>query len=203
MANGRFLQKHYFQHAIKGKACRRNACKGGDFLKKKTLAIVLAVASVVVSAAFMVIVQAPGGSIQQPFTKYKFRVEIDGIVEASFMQLEGLNVTVDVTEYREGSDSSAPTLIPGLVHYGPLVLTNGLTSNNELLTWMENIADGDSDKRSMSIIILNQKGIEVARYNLWNAFPSSWRLGELDSQGLGPVVEELTIQYEGFQREGD
>jgi phage tail-like protein len=169
-------------------------------LNRKILSIALILAFVAASTAFMVAVRAPS-SPPPTFIKYRFLVEIDGIVQASFMEVEGLNVTVDVVEYREGSDPLAPSLLPGNAHYGPLVLRNGLTSSNELLAWMEETADGAPTRASMSIIILSPDGIEVARYNISNAFPSSWKLGTLNSQDIGPAVEELTIQYEGFERD--
>ncbi len=46
----------------------------------------------------------------------------------------------------------------------------------------------------------NQRQEEVVRYNLKNAWPSSWSLGKLDSQGRTPVIEELVIQYEELDR---
>jgi len=156
----------------------------------------------VISSAFTLQTGAPPGSRPEPFVKYRFVVEIDGITEASFLEVEGLNVTIDVIEYREGSDPTAAMLIPGLPHYGPLVLRNGLRANSELLGWLEKIVEGDVDRRNLSIVILDAEGNEVARYNVWNAWPSSWRLGKLDSLGVGPIIEELVIQYEGFKRAG-
>jgi phage tail-like protein len=61
---------------------------------------------------------------------------------------------------------------------------------------MEETVDGNLTRRNLSVIILNAEGAEVARYNIYEAWPSSWRLGELDSLGVGPVIEELVVQYE-------
>lgn len=156
--------------------------------------------SCVALIALVIGVQAPSGSRPEPYMKYNFLVEIDGITEARFMEVTGLNVTVDVVEFREGGEQTAPILIPGLAHYGPLVLKNGLTNSNELNDWMQATVNGSMTRRSMSIIILNAEGSEEARYNLHEAWPSSWSLSELDSLSVGPIVEELVIQYEKFER---
>lgn len=169
-------------------------------MKRKNLTIALIIIVGIIPAVLTLQAGAPLGSRPEPFVKYRFIVEIDGITEASFLEVEGLNVTIDVIEYREGADPTAPMLIPGLPHYGPLVLRNGLTTNNELLDWLEKIVEGDLDRRNLSIVILDAGGNEVARYNVWNAWPSSWRLEELESLGVGPIIEELIIQYEGFER---
>jgi len=132
--------------------------------------------------------------------KYNFLVEIDGIIEAKFMEVKGLNVTVDVIEFREGGEQSTPILIPGLAHYGPLVLKNGFTQSNELYDWIQATVNGSMTRRNLSIIILSPEGLEEARYNVYEAWPSSWSLSELNSLGIGPIVEELVIQYEEFER---
>lgn len=146
--------------------------------------------------------QAPTGDRAEPYLKYKFMVEIDGIVNAYFLEVEGLNVTVDVIEYREGADQLGPILIPGLAHYGPLVLRDGVTENTELLNWMKNTTTGTVERKNLSVIILTPEGYEVARYNVLRAWPSGWSLGKLDSLGVGQVIEELVIQYEGLSRGG-
>jgi phage tail-like protein len=110
-------------------------------------------------------------------------------------------VTVDVVEYREGGDANAPILIPGLPRYGPLILRNGVSANNELLEWVEKTVDGVVERKDLSVVLLNAEGEEVARFNVWSAWPSKWSLSKLDSPGVDPIVEELVIQYEGFQRE--
>ncbi len=173
--------------------------KGGETLNRKILAIALISLSCAALLAFIVTVRAPG-SRPEPYLKYNFLVEIDGIVQARFMEVEGLNVTVDVIEFREGGQPSAPILIPGLVHYGPLMLRNGLTQSNELLDWVQATVNGSMVRRNLSVIILDTEGNEEARYNLYEAWPSSWTLSKLDSMGLGPIVEEIVIQYEKFER---
>ena len=111
--------------------------KGGGTLNRKILAIILTALSCVALIVLIVSVQAPGGSRPEPYLKYNFLVEIDGIVEAKFVEVKGLNVTVDVIEFREGGEQTTPILIPGLAHYGPLVLKNGLTQSNELRDWIQ------------------------------------------------------------------
>lgn len=172
---------------------------GGETLNRKILAIALTAIASFMTVAFILNVQAPLGGKPEPFIKYNFLVEIDGIVESHFMEVEGLNVTVDVIEFREGGDQSSPMLIPGLAHYGPLILRNGVTASTELFDWMEETVDGTMVRKNLSVIILDAEGNEVARYNVYEAWPSSWSLGKLTGLGVGPVIEELVIQYEKFE----
>ncbi len=169
-------------------------------MNRKKLAAVLIALSSFALVALIMNVQAPSGSRPEPYLKYNFLVEIDGLVESRFMEVEGLNVTIGVVEFREGGGSTAPILLPGLANYGPLVLRNGLMASNELLDWMTATVNGSMTRRNLSVIILDPEGNEQVRYNFYEAWPSRWSLGKLDSLGTGPIVEELVIQYEKFER---
>jgi len=159
------------------------------------------IALIVVICSLAVNVYAPGSGNVEPLIAYNFIVEIDGITEARFMEVEGLNVTVDAIEYREGGDNIA-MLIPGQVHYGPLVLKNGLTTSDMLLEWVQETVDGTMSRKALSVIILNKAGTEIARYNCYEAWPSSWSLGKLDSINGETVFEQIVIQYELFEKAG-
>jgi phage tail-like protein len=115
------------------------------------------------------------------------------------MEVEGLEAMVDVIEYREGTDlAETPTLLSGATRYGPLYLRRGVTGNSELFDWFDAIVEDGNEfnKKSMSIVILDDTGAEVIRYNVFEAWPNGWRLRRLSSLGVSPTVEELTIQYE-------
>ena len=139
------------------------------------------------------------GSAPEVLPKYRFMVEIDGIVKTGFREVEGLNVTVDDIECREGTGQTAPRLLPGVARYGPITLRYGVTESTELWQWMKQVLDGSSSiKRSRAVILMDRAGNEVVRYLVSNAWPSSWRLGKLDSLGSGVAIEELVIQCEGI-----
>jgi len=74
------------------------------------LFITVTVIAIMVSVA----VQAPAGSRNNPLPAFKFRVEIDGIVQANFREVSGLACETDVIEYRDGSDPNVVRLLPGI-----------------------------------------------------------------------------------------
>jgi phage tail-like protein len=134
---------------------------------------------------------------------HRFRVEIDGIALMGFREVEGVCVNIEVQDFREGTDiSSISRTGPGVVHYGPLVLRNAMTGsagNKDLWTWVKQVIDGEEDvKRNVSIVIMDRKGNDKFRFNLTGAWPSSWRLGKLESHSGAPLFEELILQYENL-----
>ena len=47
----------------------------------------------------------------------RFRVEIDGITQISYREIEGICVNVDINDFREGADIPAVSkTVPGLIH---------------------------------------------------------------------------------------
>ena len=131
--------------------------------------------------------------------RHRFYVEIDG-TRYGFKEVEGVGVNIEVNEYREGSDpASSSRAVPGLVRCGPLILRYGLMGNpvnNDMWNWIKQAFEGNEQKKRIVIVLLDRKNTAVVKYTLTNAWPSSWRLGRLDSLLGSPLVEELVVQYE-------
>jgi phage tail-like protein len=140
------------------------------------------------------------GNLLNVCGRHRFRVEIDGINQTGFKEVEGVAVHIEVEDIREGTDiSSVSRTSPGLIRYGPLVLKNAITGsagNKDLWTWIKQIIDGDEPKKNVSVVIMDRKGNDKMRFNLTGAWPSSWRLGKLESNSGAPLIEELVLQYE-------
>lgn len=133
-------------------------------------------------------------------SKHRFQVEIDGIDQTGFREVDGVSVNIEVQDFREGTDNSAVSkTTPGLIHYGPLVLRNAVTGNagnKDLWNWIKQVIDGDEAKKNVSMVVMDRKGDDKLRFNLTAAWPSSWRLGKLDSHSRAPLIEEMVLQYE-------
>ena len=142
----------------------------------------------------------PAGNLLNLCGRHRFRVEIDGITQISFKEVEGICANIEVNDFREGSDiPSISKTVPGLIHYGPLTLKNAVTGNagnKDLWNWIKQIINGEDDKRKVSIIVMDRKGNDILRFDLTAAWPSSWHLGRLDSHQSSPLVEEVVLQYE-------
>jgi phage tail-like protein len=136
------------------------------------------------------------------FTRLRFRVEIDGINQTRFKEIDGISVNIDAQEFREGTDlTGVSRTVSGLIHYGPLVLRNavtGNTGNKDLWTWIKQVIDGEEAKKNVSIVVMDRKGNDKLRLNLTKAWPSSWRLGRLNSHSDAPLIEEMVLQYESL-----
>jgi phage tail-like protein len=135
-----------------------------------------------------------------PFTGYNFRVEIDGITRAGFKSCAGLDNSQTATTYREGTDRSLyMRKIPGLVSSSNITLSRGITSDSELWQWRKRAANGAIDRRNMSIVLMNDTGGDLIRWNLRNCWPTKWTGPSMDASSDAVAIESLEITHEGLE----
>ena len=49
-----------------------------------------------------------------PHTRFRYKVEIDGLDAGGFSEVTGFDASIDVVEYREGDMVTTPQKVPGL-----------------------------------------------------------------------------------------
>jgi phage tail-like protein len=132
-----------------------------------------------------------------PLENFRFRVEIEGIQQAGFTECSGLGSHIEVVEYREGADLASSTRkFPGRVSYPDIVLKWGLTNSRDLYDWHLAVINGQLQRKSGSVILLDVDGTEKVRWNFSNAWPSRWDGPTLNAMGNGVAIESLTITCE-------
>lgn len=128
-----------------------------------------------------------------------FNVEIDGVTVGAFASCGGLEVEVDVIEFHDGNDLTLRKR-PGRARYSNIVLKRGYTNNPELWDWTKAVLDGTVERKSGSVIMLDDAGGEITRYNFFEGWPCRWRGFDFDAASLGTSVEELEIAVERIER---
>jgi phage tail-like protein len=136
-----------------------------------------------------------------PYRGFNFHVELDGISQASFQECSGLDAGTDVVEYREGSDKGNHVRkLSGLNKYSPITLKRGIIDSDELWKWRKTVIDGKTERKSGSIVLLDESGTERLRWNFSNAWPSKWTAPALNATASGIAVETLELTHEEVVR---
>jgi phage tail-like protein len=129
-----------------------------------------------------------------------FRLELDGASLGSFHSIDGLGVSIEVVEFRDGSDP-LPRKLPGRVSVTDVTLKRGFVNPSFFENWIQQVRDGAPDfRKNLTLVVLNGRGGEVARYNFVAAWPKSWNLSSVDVKGNDIMTETVIIVHEGIQR---
>ncbi|MCP5013279.1 MAG: phage tail protein [Aestuariibacter sp.] len=135
-----------------------------------------------------------------PITGYSFRVEIDGITRAGFKDCSGLESSQEANTYREGTDRGMTLRkIPGMVTYGDITLSRGVTTDSELWVWRRIVMGGVAARRNLSIVLMNEKGEDAIRWNVRHAWPTKWSGPSMDATSDEVAIETLELTHEGFE----
>jgi len=139
-------------------------------------------------------------AIVDPFVNFNYLVEIDGITRAAFHEVSGLDSTIDVIEHREGGSNTTPHKLAGQTKHANIVLRWGMTTDDELWQWHKTVVDGTVDRRNGSVVLLDRKGTEVARWNFVRAWPSKYTVPSLSAEAADVAIESVELVHEGMER---
>jgi phage tail-like protein len=141
-------------------------------------------------------------------------LELNNIQVAGFAECTGLQMETKVFEYNEGGRNDTTLKFPQTTTYGNITLKRGITLSNDLIEWHLDIVEGRFERnprpprnptgtfnqnRAIAIILQNELGLDVKRWNLINAFPVKWVGPDLKATGTEVAFEALEIAHEGIQ----
>ena len=143
---------------------------------------------------------------EELFGNYNFLLEIAGItgdskvIVGGFKAVSGMDSETEIVEFKQGNDKVVRKK-PGRTTYANLTLERGFTATDDLWQWRKNIEDGLIDRRSGSVIVLDQDGeTEVSRYNFYEAWPCKWYVPDMDSDQSGMAIEKVELAVEKIER---
>ena len=135
-----------------------------------------------------------------PHGKFNYKVEIDGLEAGGFSEVTGFDASIDVIEYREGDMTQTPLKIPGLKKYGNITLKQGLVDSMVLYEWMTAGLEGDVERKTLTITLLDSAGSPAASWQIINAWPVKYTAPDFNATSSEVAIESLEIAHEGMTR---
>ena len=140
------------------------------------------------------------GTRFDPYRAFNFHVEIDGLVVGGFSEVRGLEVEVEVEEYREGGRNDTVHQLPKGARYRNLTLKHGLTDVDTLWSWHQDVVAGLVVRRSLTIFLLDTNREPVAGWAVRDAWPVKWQGPDLVAHANEVAFEVVELAHAGFAR---
>ena len=127
-------------------------------------------------------------------TELRHRIEIDGMKLPNVRLTSPLVGHVDAVQYSEASSTLVRTL-PGLVSFDKFSISGLLPVPGDAIAWFDHIRQGQAERRSGVIVLMDRQGADVQRYLFRDAWPTDLAVD------LGTGAWTLTIICEGIKFE--
>jgi len=134
-----------------------------------------------------------------PYSRFNFLLEIDGVVKAGFSEVSGLSTETDVLDYREGNEPATVRKLPGLTRYSNITLKRGVTKDKSLWQWRKAVIDGKVQRSSGSVILLDESRQPVLVWNFREGWPCKWEGPSLNAKTSDVAIETIEIAHEGLE----
>ncbi|MBS1516756.1 MAG: phage tail protein [Bacteroidetes bacterium] len=133
---------------------------------------------------------------------YHFQVDWGGS-RTGFTEVSGLDINIDVINYREGvNPSETSSKIPGLISYSNIVLKRPIRRNdNEFFEWINTKKLGTVERRDITIKLLNEDHSPVVVWKVKNSFPVKYSGPVLEANTSEIAMEILELAHEGLSVE--
>jgi phage tail-like protein len=141
------------------------------------------------------------GKRAQHYALHHFSVEleIEGLVEAIFTEVTGLQAEIEEFTYTEGGVNDMVHHLPVRVKFPHLILKRGMTESGGLWKWYKKTMQGEVDRKNISVFLHGPDGSKVHQWNFQNAFPVKWSGPDLKADGNAVAIESLEIAHNGME----
>lgn len=134
------------------------------------------------------------------YRNYNFLLRIES-AEIRFTECIGLGMRIEPIRYRESGMRSIVRALPGPVAYSEVILRYGVTDSLELWTWLKNTAEGNIQRKRVTIVQLGNDGAaQRISWNLFETWPCQFSGVPFDSLGREAAIEEVRLAFDRLER---
>lgn len=137
---------------------------------------------------------------RDPYRAFRFRIEIQGLVQGGFRSVGGIERQTTVEPYREGGVNDFEHQLVVKTTSPPLTLQQGLVETT-LWDWHQDVVAGSVTRRDVTIELLDETGREAWRWVCRSAFPAKWSGADLDAVSGAIATESVELVHHGIRRQ--
>jgi phage tail-like protein len=135
-----------------------------------------------------------------PYRGFRFVLEVDGTEAGGFQTVSGIERQTEIEPYREGGVNDFEHQLVVKTTYPALVLKRGLVDTG-LWDWHQDVIAGEIERRTISVLLLDDAGDEAWRWICVGAYPAKWTGAELDAMAEAVATESVELVHHGITRQ--
>jgi phage tail-like protein len=134
-----------------------------------------------------------------PLPTFHFSVDFGGGQIMNCSEVSGLDIELDVVEYRNGNSPIFSTQkMSGLRKGADVTIKKGVFANDlDYYAWFNAVKMDTPERRNVTIILLNEEATPVMTWKLANAWPSKITSPDMKSDSSEVAIESIQIVHEG------
>ena len=143
-----------------------------------------------------------------PYRNYKFRVAWDGKAVAGVSRMSALRRTTEAVAFREGVEPDTIHAVPGRTTFEAITLERGVSHDTAFEDWANQAAPPGGQvalpgfRKDVAIELYDEDGNLLLRYLVHRCWVSEYTaLPDLDGSCNELLIESITLQHEGWQRD--
>ena len=118
---------------------------------------------------------------------------------AGFSECSGLDVTLEVMEYKEGGINDFVRKFPTRASHGNITLKRGVIYlEDDLWTWHQDFVQGNGKRRDGLILLLDESRTPAKVWKFRRGLPMKWVGPSLNATQSNVAIESLEIAHEGL-----
>ena len=134
---------------------------------------------------------------RDPYRSFNFRVVVDGVSIGEFSEVSGLTAEGDAIDLKVANLQQTQRKLVGLHKYANITLKRGYMRDQSLWNWRQ----GQSDRRNVTIVVMNKALKRLQRWHLENAWVNKIEGPSLKASANEVPIETLEIAHEGLTTE--
>jgi phage tail-like protein len=118
---------------------------------------------------------------------------------AGFSECSGLDVTLEVMEYKEGGVNDHVHKFPSRASHGNITLKRGVIYlEDDLWTWHQGFVQGAGKRKDGLIVLLDEARTPAKVWKFKRGIPMKWVGPTMNASQSNVAIESLEIAHEGL-----
>ena len=128
-------------------------------------------------------------------------IAVSGVEVGGFSECSGLEMSLDVEEYREGGRNGETLQFPTRVRWSKITLKKGVGAGTALWDWHYGFVSGKGKRRDGMIVLMNDLRSSARIWHFRRGLPTRYSGPSMNASQTSVAIETIEITHEGIYQD--